>query len=103
MKRHVASGAAIIAARAAQASRYRPFGLDLRPIILRADANKSAIDKPCQRKWTSVQPRRSTHASDESICMAFITNLLSLFQTRPAGRGFRPALCARPAAQPGRL
>src|ERR1700722_8153411 len=100
MKRHVANGTAIIAARTAQASRYRPFGLDLRAIILRAAAYKSAINKPCQRKWTSVQPRRSTHASEESICMAFITNLLSLWQRYLACRGFRPALRARPAAPP---
>ena len=67
-----------MAASAAQASRYRAFGLDVRATPRRAAAYRTAIDKPCQRKWTRVQPRRSTHGCEESICMAFMTNVLSL-------------------------
>src|ERR1700722_3319883 len=86
---HVSSGAVIIAASAAQASRYRVFGLDLRA-ILRAAVYTIAIEKPCQRKWMRVQPRRSTHGWDESIWISVIRSFLSRSESGPASCEFRP-------------
>jgi hypothetical protein len=60
-----------MAASAAQASTYRAWGPGVRATPLRATAYRTAISTPCQRKWTRVHPRRSTHGCDERNCMAF--------------------------------
>jgi hypothetical protein len=67
----VASGAAIIAASAAQARTYLVFGLASRAIRRMAPYN-AATNAPCQRKWSKVHPRRSTQGCDASSCTLFI-------------------------------
>jgi len=57
----VTAGAIAIAVSAAQAKRYRPFGSRLRAAHFRAAAYMVTMAAPCQRKWSSVNPRRCTH------------------------------------------
>jgi hypothetical protein len=87
---HVTSGAAVMAASATQARMYRVFERADAANHLRAEAYRAAISTPCQRKWTRVQPRRSTHGCDEKNCMGFRRTALSLSQMSPAFCGYPP-------------